>query len=170
MRFVPDHTTERFLCYYIFLNFLIVYLLRMNSMKNWDWNAGEKCLADIGSWEKSYPIVQELVVSNDGEKIAAVVEIEKNTVVPCINNTLWEEPYEKVWSLKFTPEGRLACSVLRNYEWTVAVDGIPWEETYDFLWNMTFSGDGKTIAGNIKKDNEHSVQLMGSRGIRDLLR
>lgn len=51
--------------------------------------------------------------------------------------------------------------MLRDYEWTVAVDETLWDERYDFVWNMTFSPDGRDIAVNIKKDNEFGISLNG---------
>ena len=77
---------------------------------NCDWTSGKKCIADINDWRKQFPVVQELVASDDGEKIAAVVEIENKKAAPCLNGKIWGRTYERVWPLKFTPDNRLACA------------------------------------------------------------
>ena len=59
------------------------------------------------------------------EKISAIVEIENKKAIPCTNGTTWEDTFERIWSLKCTPDNRLACAVLRDYEWTVAIDQNP---------------------------------------------
>ncbi len=161
MNAAAEHTVKRLLCYYIFLKFLFHCLCKMKNTQTWDWNTGKKCLADVSAWKNKFSVVQELRVSHDGEKVAALVEINPGKVTPCINGNTWEETYEKVWSLKFTPQDHLACAVLKDYEWTVAVDGVPWEETYDFVWNMSFGQGGSPIAVNVKKDNEHGVSING---------
>ena len=133
----------------------------MAEIESWDWWTEEKCIANLNEWRTQFQVVQEFAVSNDGEKIAAVVEIENKKAVPCVNGKIWENTYERVWPLRFSPDGRLVCAALQNYEWTLIVDQAPWEETYDFVWNLTFSPDGKYIAVNIKKDNEFGISLNG---------
>ncbi len=104
----------------------------MSEIKNWDWLTEEKCITDIAEWQKIFPVIHEFTVSNDGEKISAVVEIENKKAVPCVNGKTWENTYERVWPLKFSPDDRLVCAALQNYEWTIVVDQKPWEEKYDF--------------------------------------
>ena len=134
----------------------------MVETESWDWWTEEKCLADVADWRKRFPVVHEIAASSDGEKVAAVVEIGNKQITPCVNGKTWEETYERVWPLKFSPDGRLVCAVLQNYEWTIVVDRNPWEETYDFVWNLTFNPDGKSIAVNVKKDNEFGISLNGN--------
>lgn len=131
----------------------------MRESRNWDWNTKEKLITTISEWKKQFPVIHEFVVSNDGEKISAVVEIENKKVTHCINGKTWGNTYERIWSPQFSTDNRLICSVLQNYEWTVAIDNNLWEEKYDFVWNMTFNPNGKDIAVNIKKDNEYGVSL-----------
>ncbi|HGJ66151.1 TPA: WD40 repeat domain-containing protein, partial [bacterium] len=126
-----------------------------------DWETKEKEIADLHEWRNRFGLVHEFVVSEDGEKIAAVVEIDRKKVVPCVNGNIWSNTYERVWPLNFSPDGSLACAAFQNYEWTVIVDENAWEETYDFVWNLTFSHDGRTIAANFKKDNEFGISLNG---------
>ena len=66
--------------------------------------------------EKIY-VAREFAVSHDGEKIAATVEIEPKKVTPCVNGTPWDSWYEKIWSLKFSPDRRQVCAVLQDYKW-----------------------------------------------------
>ena len=133
----------------------------MISTDLWDWEVRNRFLCDASDWRKRYPVVQEFTVSDDGERIAAVIEIEPQLIMPCINGKPWDDGYEKVWSLKFSPDSRLVCAVLKDYEWTVAIDNDLWQEKYDFVWNISFSPDGRDIAGNIKKDDAYGVALNG---------
>ena len=73
MKAPADHTTKCLVCYYIFLNFLFNCLRKMKYGQTWDWDTGEKCLADVSGWKNTFPVVHECLVSHDGEKIAAVV-------------------------------------------------------------------------------------------------
>jgi hypothetical protein len=38
--------------------------------------------SDVNEWRKKFPIVREFVLSDDGEKISAIVEIENKRVTP----------------------------------------------------------------------------------------
>ena len=44
--------------------------------KNWDWESGEKRIP-FGEWSENYRWVEEPYVSTDGEKIAAIVNIDE---------------------------------------------------------------------------------------------
>src|SRR5512135_2259649 len=99
----------------------------MAEIESWDWWTEEKCVADVAAWKKRFPVVHEFTASSDGEKVAAVVEIENKKATPCVNGKTWEETYERVWPLKFSPDGCLVCAALQNYEWTIFVDLRPWE-------------------------------------------
>jgi hypothetical protein len=55
---------------------------RMTERESWDWDTKEKCITDVNEWRKKFPIVREFVVSDDGEKISAIVEIENKRVTP----------------------------------------------------------------------------------------
>ena len=59
---------------------------------DWDWWTEEKCIANVNEWRKQFTVVQEFAVSNDGEKIAAVVEIENKKAVPCVNGKTGKIP------------------------------------------------------------------------------
>ncbi len=54
----------------------------MTERESWDWDTKEKCITDVNEWRKKFPIVREFVVSDDGEKISASVEIENKRVTP----------------------------------------------------------------------------------------
>jgi hypothetical protein len=122
----------------------------MSEPSGWDWETREKLIANIDEWNKKFLQVRELVVSDDGEKIAAVVRNEDKRFTTCVNGDAWEETFERVYSLKFTPDSRLISLALRDYEWSVNVDRETWEEKFDYLWNLTISPDGKSIAVNLR--------------------
>ncbi|MCL5878446.1 MAG: WD40 repeat domain-containing protein, partial [Deltaproteobacteria bacterium] len=124
-----------------------------------DWDTKEKMIARTDEWTGRYAEVRPFNVSQDGEKIGAVVQNDDETFTVCINGNSWEETYEKIWSLKFTNEGKAACLVLKDNAWTVALDGYPWNEKFDYAWNLQIAPNGRTIGINIKKDDQYGVCL-----------
>jgi len=126
----------------------------MTDSANWDWETGEKLISDINEWKASYNWVEEPYTSPDGEKIAAIVNTGEAEFNVCVNGTAWEieAPFEKAWSLRFSPDGRLSAIVSADMAWTVAVDGALWEEMYDYVWDKRFSKDGKNIAVAVQQE------------------
>ena len=94
----------------------------MNHNLNWDWETPEKRFA-VGAWRDTYGWVEEPYVSPDGEKIAAIVRLEDETFSVCVNGDVWPSSFEKIWHLRFAPDGRLTALVCDEMEWTLAVDG-----------------------------------------------
>jgi hypothetical protein len=128
-------------------------------MFNWDWQTKEKLICNVDEWKENFSLVHEFIVSPDGEKIAAITEIEDKKITPSINGKIWDETFERVCFLNFLPDNSLACLVLKNYEWTLAVDGKLLEETFDYAWNL--QSYGGNIAFNIKKTDSYGVCVNG---------
>lgn len=112
---------------------------------NWDWNPGKKVVADIGEWRKKFEWVEELYANPDGEKVAAVVKTGEMEFSVCENGDPWENVFDKVWHLRYSPDGRLAGLVSEMGEWTVGVDGESWENKYEFVWDLKFGAGGENI-------------------------
>ena len=129
----------------------------MTHSATWDWDIQEKPVTDIAEWNEKYTEVHELVVSPDGEKVAAIVQTDDESFRPCVNGQVWENGFEKAWSLRFSPDGRLVCLAMNDDEWTVVVDDQPWEETFDYVWNLTFTPDGKNIAANCRTPEGYGI-------------
>ena len=72
----------------------------MQDIASWDWETGEKAVADIGEIRSRYEEVRELAVSDDGEKIAVIVKGDEG-VTPCVNGELWDAAFDKAWCLPF---------------------------------------------------------------------
>jgi oligoribonuclease NrnB/cAMP/cGMP phosphodiesterase (DHH superfamily) len=127
-------------------------MMVMVDLDAWDWEVDKRMIADLGQWKEQFEYIEEPYVSPDGEKIAAVVKPGEMEFSVCENGTVWENTFDKVWYLRYTPDGRLVGLVSDTGAWTVAVDGEAWEETYDFVWNTQFSEDGKniTVAAQIR--------------------
>ncbi len=98
------------------------------------WDTGEKKIP-FSDWKKAYNWVEEPQTSPDGEKIAAIVNIDEGEFTVCVNGQSWEPVYDKIWYLRFSPDGRATALVSEMGEWTVAVDGVPWENRYGYVWN-----------------------------------
>ncbi|MBT9448223.1 MAG: WD40 repeat domain-containing protein, partial [Desulfobacterales bacterium] len=122
----------------------------MVNIQKWDWNTKEKMVADTTGWPNQFEDVQEPYVSPDGEKIASIVKQGEGEYSVCVNGETWEEPFEKLWSCKFTPDGRVSVLSSRDMEWTMTVDGEPWETAYEYIWDPKFSADGKLIVATVK--------------------
>jgi len=112
----------------------------------WDWEPGEKIVADLGQWSAQFEWIEEPQVSPDGEKVAAVVNTGSNEFDVCVNSDLWGTAYDRIWYLRYSPDGRLTALISDMGEYTLCVDGAPWEERFAFIWDTKFSEDSITIA------------------------
>ena len=133
----------------------------MHYRSSWDWELGEKSIADINQWEDKFNWVEEPYASPDGEKIAAIVNLAEGEFNVCVNGDTWETVFDKIWYLRFAPDGRLAALVSEMGEWTVAVDGTPWDNKFGYVWNLMFSPDGKNIAVAVQQDMAYCMALNG---------
>src|SRR4030067_2997259 len=124
----------------------------MSELLNWDWDTKEKFIADIHEWEKKSIDLRELTPSGDGEKIAAIVQPETGKFTTCVNGEVWEETFERQYSLKFNADDQLFTLAYRNFEWTITTDQNVSEDTFELVWNLTITPDGKGFAANIKKE------------------
>ena len=129
---------------------------------SWDWETGEKLIADIDDVRARFSDVHELVVRADGEKIAVPVKTEDGSFTVCVNGEPWENVFELAWYLKFSPDGRLTALVKADDQWTVGIDDKPWEEKFEYVWNTQFSGDGKVVAAQAKREMDYLVVVDGS--------
>ena len=133
----------------------------MVDSKSWDWETGEKKIP-LGDWKSRFKWVEEPYVSPDGERVAAVVNIDEGEFNVCVNGESWETPFDKIWHLRFAPDGRLTALISEMGEWTVAVDGVCWENKYAYVWNPLFSSDGENIAVAVQQDMRYAMALNGS--------
>src|SRR4030042_3133567 len=124
----------------------------MRELMNWDWNTKEKLIADINEWKKKSIDLRELTPSDDGEKIAAIVQPEVGKLTTCVNGQVWEETFERLYSLKFNADNQLLCLAYRNFEWAIGIDQSISEDTFELVGNLTITPDGKGVAANIKKE------------------
>jgi len=76
----------------------------MAEEQSWDWDTGEKRIP-FGEWKENFRWVEEPYVSPDGEKIAAIVNIDEGQFSVCVNGETWEAVFDKIWHLRFTPSG-----------------------------------------------------------------
>lgn len=130
-------------------------------MKNktaWDWQTEEKQVP-IKEWENEFNWVQEPCVSPDGEKVAAIVNIDEMEFGVCVNGEAWPETFEKAWALKTGGDARMAALVSNDEEWTVCMDGANWDTWFDFIWNLDFSPDGSHVSAAIQKDMEYGMAV-----------
>ena len=131
----------------------------MSSKSEWDWNIGQRDIADTAQWRKKFNWVEEPYVSPDGEKIAAIVNLSEGEFSVCVNDQPWENVFDKIWYLRFAPDGRLTALVSETGEWTVAVDDAAWENKFGYVWNSMFSPDGKNIAVAVQQDMTYGMAL-----------
>jgi hypothetical protein len=122
-------------------------------MESWDWEIGERRIADVGK-------PRELAVSADGEHVAAATRTEDSATVQ-VDGTPWEGEFEKAWHLRFLPTGQVLALVMSDDEWTVAIDGASWSQTFDFAWNPRWSTDGSVIAVQVKDGMDYTLATSG---------
>ena len=132
----------------------------MPDTRSFDWEAGKKEVADLSKIRERFSAVHEFNASPDGERIAVPVIVEGGTAAVCVNGDLWEGEYERAWSLKYSPDGRLMALVRVDDMWTVAVEGKMWEEQWEFVWNPLCSKDG-VIGVQVKSGMEYKVAVEG---------
>ena len=83
----------------------------MSDTNAWDWDTGDREITDINLWREKFEWVEEPQASPDGEQLAAVVKTGEMEFNVCINGTTWENTYDKIWYLRFTPDNRPAAIV-----------------------------------------------------------
>ena len=131
----------------------------MLTKSDWDWELGQREIADVAQWQKQYNWVEEPYVSPNGENLAAIVNLAEGEFNVCVNGDTWENSFEKIWNLRFAPDGRLAALVSDVGEWTVAVDGTAWDNKFGYVWNLMFSPNGKNIAVAVQQDMAYGMAL-----------
>lgn len=130
----------------------------MNDKKTWNWDTTEKSV-DLTSWIDQYNWVEEFRVSPNGEQIAAIVNTDEMEFTVCVNGQLWENTFEKAWSLNYLPDGRLAVLAANDEEWTVYIDDKAWENRFDYIWELQWSDDGSHIAAAVQKDMVYGMAV-----------
>lgn len=130
----------------------------MNNIDQWDWHTPLKTIP-IKEWQERFNWVEEFVVSPDGEKIAAIVNLEETQFGVCENSRVWDQTFEKIWSLKYLPDGRLAAIVSNDEEWTVCVDGVTWDHWFDYVWDLKSSEDGTHICVAVQTDMTYGMAV-----------
>src|SRR5210317_363744 len=125
---------------------------------SWDWESSEKMIP-FPDWQGNFEWVEEPYASPDGEKIAAIVNVAEGEFNVCVNGESWENTFDKMWYLRFAPDGRLTAIVSEMGEWTVAVDGAAWENKFGYAWNTLFSHDGRHIAVAVQQDMAYAMAV-----------
>ena len=91
---------------------------------SWDWEIGEREV-DTSEWSQHFRWVEELHASPDGETVAAIVNVEEEAFNVCLNGSLWSDtPADKIWHLRFSPDGRPYALVSDSGEWLSACCSI----------------------------------------------
>jgi len=133
----------------------------VSDIENWDWETADKVVTDLAAVTASHEETQELAIRPDGEKVAVIVKDEDEYRV-LVNGEALDGVFERIWHLRYLPDGRLFALVMNDDEWTVAVDGVPWEETFDFVWNPIWTPDGRHIVVQTKNGMDYSVAVDGT--------
>ncbi|MRR39341.1 WD40 repeat domain-containing protein, partial [bacterium] len=121
-----------------------------------DWSSSVKD-TPLSSWTDRFQSVHEFQAAPDGDHVAAVVKTGESEFAACVDGDLWPERFDKMWHLRYAPDGRLSALVSTGGEWTVAVDGIPWENRFGYAWNTQFSRDGDHIAVAFQQDMAYGM-------------
>ncbi len=130
----------------------------MEGKESWDWTTQSKEIP-ISEWKSQYNWVQTPCVSLDGERVASIVNVDEMAFGICENGELWEEEFEKAWSLQKLADKGFAACVSQDEEWTVCVNGALWESRFDFIWNLECSSDGSHIGVACQQDMEYGMAV-----------
>lgn len=130
----------------------------MKNEEKWDWDVLKKEIP-IKEWQENYNWVEEFYVSPDGERIASIVNTDEAEFSVCVNGEVWEETFEKAWSLRFAPNGKLVALVSNDEEWTICTDGSNWETWFDYIWDLKITSDGSFIGAAVQKDGEYGMAV-----------
>lgn len=130
----------------------------MKDKKTWDWQTIEKEIP-VKEWQSHFNWIEEPHVSPDGEKIASIVNSDDAEFTVCINGKPWDEIFEKIWSLKFMADGRLAALVSNDEMWTVCIDGVPWETQFEYAWDLKGTPDGSSVSVAVQKDEKFGMAV-----------
>ncbi|MBI5520689.1 MAG: PD40 domain-containing protein [Desulfovibrio sp.] len=128
----------------------------------WDWESGQRVI--LASMERPEGVawVEEFHASPDGERVAALASLEEGGFTALVNGEQWENPFDKAWYPRFSPDGRFTAVVQQDGMWTLAVDGEPWEESFDYLWGTQFSAGGEVIAACVQSGGEYGLCIDGA--------
>ena len=105
--------------------------------------------------------LEEPYVSLDGEKVAAIVNTGEEAFNVCVNGVTWERDFDKIWHLRFLPDGCLTALVSELGEWTVAVDGSSWQNMFGYVWNPLYSRYNGHMAVAVQQDMRYCMALDG---------
>ncbi len=130
----------------------------MKDERTWDWQTPKKEIP-VKEWQDRFNWIEETHVSPDGEKIASIVNCDEAQFTICVNGDIWDDIFEKAWSLRFMPDGRLAALVSNDEEWTVCLDGISWETRFDYIWDLKVTQDGSFIGIAVQKDMKYGMAV-----------
>lgn len=130
----------------------------MNDKTTWNWDTVQDPI-DLAHWDTQYNWVEEYRVSPDGEQVAAIVNLGEMEFGVCVNGKLWENRFEKAWSLNFLPDGRLAVLAASDEEWTVYIDDTPWLNRFDYIWGLQWSDDGSHVAAAVQKETAYGMAV-----------
>ncbi|MBW1806803.1 MAG: WD40 repeat domain-containing protein [Deltaproteobacteria bacterium] len=113
-------------------------------------------LANDKAWENGFISMRDYVLSDDGRKIAATVQVEKlaegdifkfaeGTWSVAQDGIAWDQKFINVYSPRFTPDGsHLAAQVRTDIcEYTVAQDGEPWKNKFGSTWEPLYRSNDK---------------------------
>jgi hypothetical protein len=129
---------------------------------DWDWQPGARTIVDLSSLEADLLPASEVCFSSDGQLTAWICMTEDGEFQPVVNGQAWEQTYDNIWNLRFTPDNRLLALVSSMGTWTLALDGDPWPEEYEYIWNPMISRTGEVISAAVKKDGVYGIAVNGA--------
>ena len=130
--------------------------------ERWDWSLGEKEILDLDSWKPDVLSVDELTFSPDGEKIATRLLYPQGEYGLAVNGYTWEQAFDNIWYLRFSPECELCALTSSMGMWTLNTDKGPWPGEYEYIWDTRFDLKGDCIATAIKKDGYYGMAVNGT--------
>lgn len=113
----------------------------------------------VSAWMGGNSRLEDIQISPDGEKVAALFLDQNGESRLCVNGRIWDNSFERLWYPRFTPDNRLAALALDQGRWTLVVDDQVWDHRFDYAWNTRFSDKGGHVSVNIQNEGTYSLCL-----------
>lgn len=120
-------------------------------------------VTDDSAWQHHYPSLSNLIVSDDGKNVAAVVQsaqfitadifaFQQGCYTPAVNGKTWDKNFVNVFEMNFSPDGQHLAAEVRTtlYDYTIAVDGQPWDKIFASVWKPKFNPVDNSATAPVK--------------------
>jgi hypothetical protein len=105
-------------------------------------------------WSITRPVVTDLVISRNGERVAALGNTDNRDWSIMVDGGFWDGKWDMAWAPVISADGRhVAVKVERAGRQSLVVDNRVYPREFAKVWDPTFSPDGtKMLIRAMDKD------------------